>query len=68
MFVPDKHSVVFPPDFLKRIANRVQKILIRRQDEAIEIELNHGHRAVQRSDLICVIFVHSFALGSRQYD
>ncbi|WP_431206648.1 hypothetical protein ACQ86E_19190 [Bradyrhizobium betae] len=43
--------MVLAPDFLDRIAERIEKILVGRDDRSVGVELDHGLRAADRIDL-----------------
>src|SRR5262249_53258457 len=56
----DEHRMVLSPDFLERVAECLQEILVGMKDGAIEGELDHGLRLADRGDFSFVVGINAF--------
>jgi hypothetical protein len=46
----DEHAVMTPLDLLQRVTQRLQEVLVRRDNGSIQLELDHGLRLAERRE------------------
>ena len=51
----DEHAVMLALDFVQRVAERVEEVLVGGADRAVHVELDHRLRLADRRDLAVVV-------------
>ena len=61
--VIDKHAVVFALDFVERVAQRLEEIVVGVKDRSLHGEFNHRLRLPNGGDLFGMVVIAQFAFG-----